>query len=344
MEGIILLEGIIALLLKFANILIHTLGLYLLRCLHKSGRGNVQMVYIVNLSLTELIVNIFSFVRNLLRVIPFSSFHSNEFKEVVMYSYILDYAILKFCLYMWMLYITVDRVCGVLLNITYPSYWDISKAKWLVTVTWLIGITTFIAAALVYALKKDEVQLFMIANYFIIIFDFTFVVTAISSYCFIFYKFQKTRKDSLLGRNASNTQQNLWKIFRRSRFYVSVLLISTYIIFTIFPDLMWTFGVVGDVHTAGGFLMSIMYAVSYFADGAIYIFTHGKVKKLLWRKLRVIGCFGNIIGNDLHRQMCIRHNTQTQNVDLIQHGSKTDEEISSHYGNKTNVPKYFAER
>ena len=40
------------------------------------------------------------------------------------------------------------------------------------------------------------------------------------------------------------------------------------------------------------------------------------------------------------------HNTQTQNVDLIQHGRKTDEEISSHhsdYENKSNVTKYFAE-
>ena len=313
MEALIVTKGIIALILKISNILLHSLGLYLLTCLHKNGGGNVQMVYIMNLSATELIINILSFLRNLPRVVSFSSFNSKKFKEIVMYSYIFDYAILKFCLYMWMLYITVDRVCGVLLTLTYPRYWNVYKAKCLVAATWLFSVAIFISMALFYEFDKDEVHLFMISNYFIIIFDFTFVLISTSSYALIFYRFQKTRKNSYLGTNTS--QQNLWGIFRRSRFYISVLLISTYIVFTIFPDLMWTFGAVGNAH---GFLMSILYAVSYLADGVIYIFMQKKVKKILWKRLRRCVCFGDIISNYVERLEDIPNGVHVHNVTLLE--------------------------
>lgn len=281
-------EAIIALLLKFANILIHTLGLYLLQCADKSGRQNVQTVYIKNLSRTDLLINIFSFIRNLLKILPLHNLHeSNSYKEIVTYSYIFDYAALKLCLYMWMFYITIDRLLGVLLNFSYPVYWDSFKAKILVRITWTIALIVFIIASALHSSRNDEIYLFDVANVVIIIVDIAFVVTAILSYTQIFARFQRTRKRSMLCANRLNRKQNSWKIFRRSRFYVSVLLIATFIIFTIIPDFMWMFKFVGTKHSVSEFLMTIMYAVSYLVDGIIYIFMDEKIKKILMSKLPI---------------------------------------------------------
>lgn len=67
-----------------------------------------------------------------------------------MYSYIVDYQ-LKFFLYMWMLYITIDRVCGVALNFKYSNFWSTTKAKVLVMFTWLLGVIVLVYISYNYA-------------------------------------------------------------------------------------------------------------------------------------------------------------------------------------------------
>ena len=295
-----LVKGIIGLLIKVFNVFIHSLGLYLLNCLSRRGKGNVQMIYIMNLSATELIINMFSFSRNLVRLLPSleTMRQSHKYRDVEMYSYILDYQ-LKFCLYMWMLYITIDRVCGVLLNLNYSQYWSETKAKLLVGATWTVAFSFMIYMCVMFTLDRlrDEkhmhaAQLFQIANYVVMVMDFSFVVTAACAYIFIFYRYQRSRLNRFLSRKASVPSKscgggggkNVWGLFRRSRFYVSVLLISTYLVFTILPDLLWTFGVVERNNLQ--FLMTIMYATSHMADGLIYIFMHERVKKMFFRKVK----------------------------------------------------------
>ena len=94
--------GIVALLLKIANILIHSIGLYLLRCIPTNEQTTPQLAFIFNLSITELIINVLSFVRNLFKLLPFDFNKSDVFKEVLLYSYFIDYAILNFhCIEQW---------------------------------------------------------------------------------------------------------------------------------------------------------------------------------------------------------------------------------------------------
>lgn len=310
MEEQLFLKGIVPITFKLLNILIHSLGFYLLLCLHKRCTENVQIIYIMNLSATELILNILSFIRNFIRVASPVIANKHWFKDLTMYSYIVDYAVFRFCLYMWMFYITIDRVCGVLLNMSYPSYWNSTKALYLVVVTWVFGFIVSISTALVYGFhSSDEENMFLIANYTIIIFDITFVVVAVISYGSIFHVFQKQRHNSFLGKQTkgssspdSENEESLWTIFRHSRFYVSVLIVSTFILFTIIPDFMWTFHVVENENSIGGFMLSTSYAVSYFIDGAIYIFMDDKVKNLLLKKLRIYKCLRILLSRDVHRE------------------------------------------
>lgn len=151
MEVHIIVKGVIALILKILNIFLHSIGLYLLRHLIKSEGENVQILFIINLSVAELVINIFSFSRNFLKIVAVDVYRSKLSRKIVMFTYFLDYAMLKLCLYMWMLYITVDRVCGVLLTVSYPRYWNIFKSKLLIGITCSLGLAIFISASLVYA-------------------------------------------------------------------------------------------------------------------------------------------------------------------------------------------------
>ena len=150
MDGIILAKAIIALTLKIANIIVHSIGIYILRCLQKNGRGDVQSVYILNLSITELIINVTSFLRNLMKMAPIEAFQSELFKTMVTYSYIVDYTVLKFILYMSMLAITLDRLFLVTLSVFYPLYWNRKKARVVVLCIWSFAISLCIVTSILY--------------------------------------------------------------------------------------------------------------------------------------------------------------------------------------------------
>ena len=295
-------EEIVALVLKFVNILIHSGGLFLLRCLQRDLKGDVEMVYLTNLSITELLINITSFWRNLLRFIPLTISKSNEFKNIIqIHSYIFDYTVLKFSLYMTMIIITLDRMFLIILNISYPIHWNITKAKCYVCGVWLVASFTFIVCTVVYNITPIELysnvtnscdnvrdnistrdnKVHLFAHYLACTFNLLFLIVAVVSYSFIFRKFKQTRSDK---------KQNIWKIFRQSRFYVAALLVITFIIFVIPSDIIWVLYNLKvkciNVNKMVGLLTTISYAISYMSDGLIYIFMNHKVKQLFWKHVR----------------------------------------------------------
>ena len=51
--------------------------------------------------------------------------------------------------YLDMIYLTIDKFLQILLNIKYHLYWNETKAKWLLAVTWLFaGLLVIILALL----------------------------------------------------------------------------------------------------------------------------------------------------------------------------------------------------
>lgn len=80
-------------------------------------------------------------------------------------------------------------------------------------------------------------------------------------------------------------------LFRKSRFYVSVLLIITFILFMVAPDL--TYLIIGIVYNnPSESLLNgcwICYALPNLADGYIYIFVQDNVRKAFCEK--ILFCF-----------------------------------------------------
>lgn len=306
----------IALTLKLTNIVLHGVGFYLLRCVQKhSKHNNVQMVYITNLSIIELMVNILSFIRNLFGILPVDYFETDSYKNIKTYTYMMEYTVLKFNLYMTMILLTLDRLVLISLNVKYSTLWNVKKTHYLTRGMWLFGLLLFILTTLLYnnnatmlicnneiaklincsanmtvtevghraILQLRKEQFFFIANYLTISFDVLFVLISIGSYTMIFNIFRKRQRKVKVKK--TGTKIGLWKTFRGSRFYVSLLLIMTFVVFVIPADIVWIIYSTKSRNEVVELLTTISYAISYLSDGLIYIFMNNKVKRLFETKI-----------------------------------------------------------
>ena len=78
-------------------------------------------------------------------------------------------------------------------------------------------------------------------------------------------------------------------MFRRSRFYVTVLLIIFFVLFVVFPDIVEFYirnNRGGIVQPEGLIIQLLLYDLAFLFDAWVYIFMNDPIKKLLVKKLR----------------------------------------------------------
>ena len=273
--------------LMLTNICLHSLGLYLLICLHHRDGEDVQLIYIMNLSATELTVTVLYLIKLILLAVYGTV--SPVMMKVDVYVHIITKTILAFNFYTSLLYIVIDKLLQVLLNITYPIYWSAKKTKYQLAGTWIIGLVIFICVIIPFQISGFDYNKF--TRIFSLIFDIVFVFVAISSYSFIFYRYKQTRVNPAQRRGVPNPEQSIFRIFRNSRFFISVLLISSFLLFMVIPNLIYSFVLIKHISDELSFilivpLLLIMYEISILCDALVYIFIQRNVRRLLWRKLR----------------------------------------------------------
>ena len=235
MDVAVVINASVGLLLKLLNIFLHGIGFYLLRCVHKRSKHNIQLVYITNLSVVELMINLLSFTRNLLKISGLEVFKSRGFKLFLTYSYIFDYAILKFSLYMTMIVLTLDRLFLITLNTIYRRHCNVRTAKLLMKLLWCIGSVIFITAASTFSYKtttqytsttnntnhstttnkshplnettvrtESHNDFFFVANVVTVVLDVLFVLIATLSYTIIFSVYN--RRNTKMERTRSRSR------------------------------------------------------------------------------------------------------------------------------------------
>lgn len=304
MEICVTVKLFIALLLKFLNIVLHSVGIHLLRGLPRNERGKLQYIFIINLSATELIINVISFFRNISKLIPTIA-DSQLGVEITQYAYVFDYAVLKFSLQMTMILITLDRMLLIILNVKYPNYLNVNKARFTVIGVWFTSGLIFLTYVLMYlyVYNRSRYHSCVFFNRVTVAFDFLFILIAAISYGLIFGTLIKRRRQMTASKK-SKRRKTFWKTFRESRFYVALVLIVTFTIFVIPPDITFAFHACGPGNADIHYVTTILYAVSYLSDGTIYIFMNDKVRRvLIWKLRRMCGrCFRNSSKADLNEQ------------------------------------------
>ena len=128
------------------------------------------------------------------------------------------------------------------------------------------------------------------------------------SYAFIFHKYKETRlMPTQMKTNGSKDHQleSTFKIFRNSRFFVSLLLILNILVLVVVPDLTYLFYGVVRYHKTGTVddITLILFLLSYLFDAFIYTFIQRPVRRLLWKKmLKVSRCYPGLYLDCIQRE------------------------------------------
>ena len=252
--------------------------------LHYNRQHSTEQVYVINLALTEGFINLFEGVRRIMELITLHGNSSSLLVNVQNYLMIVLLTGISFVYYADMIYLTIDRLMLVLLNIKYSLYWNERKAFHLVAWTWVCGVALSVVVCLL-TYYNDYDWEYNFYTFFYPILEILFILVAISAYVLIFREYARTR--SVPG---AGPQQRLswWKIFRNSRFYISVLLILTFFLFMVVPDLTYltVLKLRGSVPDWMGTTVWISYAISNMFDFIIYMFMDRRVRSVFVRMFR----------------------------------------------------------
>ena len=190
-------------------------------------------------------------------------------------------------LYMIMLFMTIDRLIAVILTFKYPLYWTVSKTKKVIVVIWIFGVFITIIYMILFAFKGR----WYIGNGYLFTTLSTscfFILTAVVTYSFIFWEYKKSRESraQYFSSPEGREQISLTQTFLKSRFYITVLIVFTYLVFNTIPRGMYLLKD-GRFYDNADITVMILLYLGFTSDALIYIFLQNNVRK---RFLMMICC------------------------------------------------------
>ena len=281
MDTIYIITGLITII---SNAL-HLLGCFLLwKTFNWSAITNQQLL-IFHISLCEAFISSNWLVNHIF----LSSGYSKESAEVSYFVCI--HLALMSILYMLMMSLTLGRLLAVVLGLKYSVYCTVEKLKKCLIIFWSIGMICIILfIILYYFLGRWFVKVECVS--FIVTISVLFIVVAFVTYAVIFWKYMKSR-DAIHrydpSTNMSQQQASIAQTFLNSRFYVSILIILTYLMFNTIPFctavILSKNGKVIERGTSFEIIFVLKH-LAYTTDPLIYIFLQKKVRKKLFTTIR----------------------------------------------------------
>ena len=224
------------------NSVLHGIGGILLIKTYKR-RKTSQHLLLVNLSLTELL-------RNITRVAICSIFITERRDSVATYTLWAVY--ITFVTYLYfsaMFLITVDRLVATLLNVRHKMICTTNRTQWLVAVVWLLVSLVTVCVSVYYHSLYGILWMYVcdvihrvLVYRVITVLTVLYLISAVVCYTLIFLRYTRSKR-SIAQNHLSNLQ-----LFRKSKFYVSILLITSFIFLQVVP-----YGIYGVEHFQRGF-------------------------------------------------------------------------------------------
>ena len=195
--------------------------------------------------------------------------------------------------YMAIIYIVADKVLGVYLGTTYPMYWNKRKTIFVIAITWLIGILSAICISIAYKFCPHPDYFVVLQNYVVLTLDVMVLLVVVLSNSYLFYKVVQSRRSHLRHNSAQVRNTSLLQIFRNSKFNIVTMLVVTFLMFVILPDLFGYYASQSENRKAvviSFFVRPPAYQLSLIIDFYIYVFQQRKVRDLLCSMLKQFCC------------------------------------------------------
>ena len=258
------------------NVFLHSLGYFLLCKTYKWSQVTTQQLILFNLSVAEGLFSLLALVEELLDYfLPLDVTWSWAYFRSI-------FVMLHFVIYFTMLFMTLDRLSAVALSFKYQLYWRVGRTKKVLATIWFVGFMLGVCTCVILIMRSIDIQiiivLFTAFRYCQFVSSTVFVVTALSTYAVIFWKYRKSRNElRSSGSSNENGQQN-----SRLRFRIPALIIFTFVLFDSFPLCIWVISYSSFTSWSLLDVSRILYALGYMADALIYIFLQREVRKQLF--------------------------------------------------------------
>lgn len=288
---------IFSIVLCVVTIILHSIGSYYLISLYRHGDQGPEQLLLINVSLSGLVFTIAHVLLTPIETLmPVPESVVETLVSVQAYLTIFDgYGGLIY--YVCMIYLSIDRLLDIALNIKYHLYCNINKTTVLLRATWGIGL--FITFALMFMHGFTDYDVINALAFIYPAFDFVFVVIAFTVYGFLFHKYRLSRlpparqalKRTLsVQRSASDSMRpTVFQVFQTSRFHMPVCLIGCFLICIVVPDFLYLIMITGvDLNfEVVSSIYNFSFVASCFVDAIIYIFMSPSLKRVLLKKIRI---------------------------------------------------------
>ena len=218
----------------FVNVFLHLIGIYLLWKTHNPTTITTQQLFIFNISICEFFASFYWLVFDLLRLNGYE-----KTSKYIGYSQCVHVGLFE-VLYMLMFALTCDRLMNIVIGLKYSIYWTVGNTKKLLIAFWITGIGCSVALVFVYYFKGFLWFWQTEAICFTLVQSISFILVSFVVYSAIFWKYKRSRESlrqfQISGpANGNNEHSSGLQIFRNSRFYVSILIILTFLLFNTIP-------------------------------------------------------------------------------------------------------------
>ena len=254
--------------LSISSIIVHSTGIYLLLYSFQHGRLAVQKKYLLNLSICEIIFNIFELVKCVSSII--SMYDSTNSVALYANGYIIQMSSGDtLVLYLIMIYITIDRFMVGILSEIYPLYWRGSRARILLIMTWITCIIISFSLTLVQEYVGFNSTYAISFCYEVL--DFCFIMLAVIS-CSYSCMTKKVKR-----KIQTRKTKRVIAVYLKSKVDASILLICTFMSFMTIPNIIHNILPVDEPSNKLSASFSISYQLMTLFHGFICIFMHRPV-------------------------------------------------------------------
>lgn len=278
-----LMTSILVSIISLVNAALHSLGAYVLVSIYSNGRKTSQQVFLINLSFVGSLSSIVSLLHGIDNILGYYYYHWHIIDEISNYLFIINITGLFYLFYLSIMFVTLDRLMSSLLTFRYIIYWDHLKAIKLLIASWCIITSVCIFLVNDFEKMKSNGTDRIIIEYVPSAFDAAVIILAMASYGIIFSRYVTSR------RLVSHTERNesMLQIFRNSKFYVTILLISSFLVLTVIPGSILSIFAYTNIEVSESFYVytTVSFCLSTTADVIIYLFMHKTVRKVCLQKL-----------------------------------------------------------
>lgn len=301
---------IVLILLYTAVIVCHIFGIYLLNALRKSGKGKAQYTLVKNVSTSVVTIHLLEIVYV---IVKYNESRYMYLKPLRGFILILMNSIYLIVYYLAMVYVNLDQLLEVTLNIRYFLFVTEERVKVLIIFTWSISILVGVALSCFLTNNMthdmiDVIRLKFASGLYVI--EILFMLFIIITYVIIFYHFKKTRIQPCRITTKGERKVPLriillssWHAFRKSRFYITSLLIVTSLLAVFVPDILYNFLRAKKVSEKVLKLSHITREVIWIVNVFIYVYIDAVVKRMVYKKMNIWCCQRNKVNfvNNSHR-------------------------------------------